>query len=328
MSIWKRKPLAQLLVEAAESEKGLKRTLTAWSLIALGIGAIIGAGLFVRTAMAASQNAGPSVTIAFIVAAIGCALAGLCYAELSSSIPISGSAYTYTYATMGEFMAWIIGWDLILEYFKKTLDPDIYANIYKAYRYEYTRKNSDIKHPINRLRFLLKGVKTLLKIENITAYKTKMYREVFGVDMFTDFNDHLDYNMGGAEVIFTTPGSFKIVDVAVPKGLDNLGIDYVKDSNHGEPRKTVINIAKVAKTLNRNPDKTRNLYWYWSKLSGFNLSSFGKRLDPDEASKALDIILQYGGFKEGNLYDLVHKQATFLGIKNMPYLISSSNKGE
>jgi len=82
----------------------------------LGIGAIIGAGLFVRTAMAASQNAGPSVTIAFILAAIGCALAGLCYAELSSSIPISGSAYTYTYATMGELLAWIIGWDLILEY--------------------------------------------------------------------------------------------------------------------------------------------------------------------------------------------------------------------
>jgi len=116
MSIWKRKPLHILLAEAADSEKGLKRTLTAWSLIALGIGAIIGAGLFVRTAMAASQNAGPSVTIAFVVAAIGCALAGLCYAELSSSIPISGSAYTYTYATMGEFLAWIIGWDLILEY--------------------------------------------------------------------------------------------------------------------------------------------------------------------------------------------------------------------
>ena len=116
MSIWKKKPLAQLLNEASESEKGLKRTLTAWSLIALGIGAIIGAGLFVRTAMAASQNAGPSVTIAFILAAVGCALAGLCYAELSSSIPISGSAYTYTYATMGELLAWIIGWDLILEY--------------------------------------------------------------------------------------------------------------------------------------------------------------------------------------------------------------------
>jgi APA family basic amino acid/polyamine antiporter len=116
MSIWKRKPMAQLLEEASESEKGLKRTLTAWSLVALGIGAIIGAGLFVRTATAAAQNAGPSVTIGFIVAAIGCALAGLCYAELSSSIPISGSAYTYTYATMGELLAWIIGWDLILEY--------------------------------------------------------------------------------------------------------------------------------------------------------------------------------------------------------------------
>ena len=116
MSIWKRKPLTQLLAEATESEKGLKRTLTAWSLVALGIGAIIGAGLFVRTATAAAQNAGPSVTIGFIVAAIGCALAGLCYAELSSSIPIAGSAYTYTYATMGELLAWIIGWDLILEY--------------------------------------------------------------------------------------------------------------------------------------------------------------------------------------------------------------------
>ncbi|MBS7786062.1 amino acid permease [Flavobacterium sp. CYK-55] len=116
MSIWKKKSITQLLSEAAESEKGMKRTLTAWSLVALGIGAIIGAGLFVRTATAAAQNAGPSVTIGFIVAAIGCALAGLCYAELSSSIPISGSAYTYTYATMGELLAWIIGWDLILEY--------------------------------------------------------------------------------------------------------------------------------------------------------------------------------------------------------------------
>src|SRR5215204_4817103 len=116
MSLFIKKPLHVLMNEAGESEKGLKRTLTAGSLIALGIGAIIGAGLFVRTATAAAQSAGPSVTIAFIVAAIGCALAGLCYAELSSSIPISGSAYTYTYATMGEFLAWIIGWDLILEY--------------------------------------------------------------------------------------------------------------------------------------------------------------------------------------------------------------------
>ena len=116
MGLFTKKPMHLLLEEAGDSEKGLKRTLSAGSLVALGIGAIIGAGLFVRTAAAAAQNAGPSVTLGFIVAAIGCALAGLCYAELSSSIPISGSAYTYTYATMGELLAWIIGWDLILEY--------------------------------------------------------------------------------------------------------------------------------------------------------------------------------------------------------------------
>ena len=108
--------MSHLLADAADSEKGLKRTLGSGALVALGIGAIIGAGLFVRTAAAAAQNAGPSVTLGFIVAAIGCALAGLCYAELSSSIPIAGSAYTYTYATMGELLAWVIGWDLVLEY--------------------------------------------------------------------------------------------------------------------------------------------------------------------------------------------------------------------
>ncbi len=85
-------------------------------LVALGVGAIIGAGLFVRTAAAAANNAGPSVTLGFIIAGIGCAFAGLCYSEFASMIPISGSAYTYSYATMGEFMAWVIGWDLILEY--------------------------------------------------------------------------------------------------------------------------------------------------------------------------------------------------------------------
>jgi basic amino acid/polyamine antiporter, APA family len=116
MSLFVKKPISSLMAETADSGSGLKRTLTAGSLVALGIGAIIGAGLFVRTASAAAQNAGPSVTIGFIVAAIGCALAGLCYAELSSSIPIAGSAYTYSYATMGELIAWIIGWDLVLEY--------------------------------------------------------------------------------------------------------------------------------------------------------------------------------------------------------------------
>ncbi|HEY1040181.1 MAG TPA: amino acid permease [Bacteroidia bacterium] len=116
MSIWKRKSLSVILEEANESGKGLKRTLGVWSLIALGIGAVIGSGLFVSTANAIANNAGPSVTFGFLIAAIGCALCGFCYAELASSLPISGSAYTYTYATMGELLAWIIGWDLILEY--------------------------------------------------------------------------------------------------------------------------------------------------------------------------------------------------------------------
>lgn len=116
MSIWKRKPLAQLLNEAADSEKGLKKTLTAPGLVALGIGAIIGAGLFSITGLAAANNAGPSITISFLVAAFGCLFAGLCYAEFSSMIPVAGSAYTYSFATMGEFIAWIIGWDLVLEY--------------------------------------------------------------------------------------------------------------------------------------------------------------------------------------------------------------------
>lgn len=101
---------------SATGHGSLKRTLGSGNLIALGIGAIIGAGLFVRTAAASAEHAGPSVTIAFIVAAIGCAFAGLCYAEFASMIPIAGSAYTYSYATMGELIAWIIGWDLVLEY--------------------------------------------------------------------------------------------------------------------------------------------------------------------------------------------------------------------
>ena len=100
----------------ATGEGTLRRTLGPMSLVALGIGAIIGAGLFVRTAAAIADRAGPSVTLAFIVAGIGCAFAGLCYAEFASMIPVAGSAYTYSYATMGEFVAWIIGWDLVLEY--------------------------------------------------------------------------------------------------------------------------------------------------------------------------------------------------------------------
>src|ERR1051325_3634332 len=114
--LFSKKPIDKLVAETEGEEHRLKRTLGPWNLTALGIGAIIGAGLFVRTAAAAANNAGPAVTIGFIIAGIGCALAGLCYAEFASMIPIAGSAYTYSYATMGEFIAWIIGWDLVLEY--------------------------------------------------------------------------------------------------------------------------------------------------------------------------------------------------------------------
>src|SRR6266545_4641067 len=116
-SLFRTKSVDRLLAEAqVTGEHTLKRTLGAGSLVSLGIGGIIGAGIFVRTAAAIAERSGPSVTLAFIVAGIGCAFAGLCYAEFASMIPIAGSAYTYSYATMGEFVAWIIGWDLVLEY--------------------------------------------------------------------------------------------------------------------------------------------------------------------------------------------------------------------
>src|SRR6201985_2073682 len=116
MKLFVKKSLEQLMASPEEGATTLKRTLGSGNLIALGIGAIIGAGLFVRTAAAAGGHAGSAVTISFIVAAIGCAFAGLCYAEFASIIPIAGSAYTYAYATMGEIVAWIIGWALVLEY--------------------------------------------------------------------------------------------------------------------------------------------------------------------------------------------------------------------
>jgi APA family basic amino acid/polyamine antiporter len=115
MSLMATKPLERILAES-EGEHSLKKTLGAGQLIALGIGAIIGAGLFSLTGIAAANHAGPAVTLSFVLAAIGCAFAGLCYSEFSTMIPVAGSAYTYSYATMGELMAWIIGWDLFLEY--------------------------------------------------------------------------------------------------------------------------------------------------------------------------------------------------------------------
>jgi APA family basic amino acid/polyamine antiporter len=110
------KSIDDLMDQASDSRSGFKRTLTATNLTTLGIGAIIGAGIFVLTGQAAAQYAGPAIVISFIISGLACAFAGLCYAEFASMIPIAGSAYTYAYATLGEFLAWIIGWDLILEY--------------------------------------------------------------------------------------------------------------------------------------------------------------------------------------------------------------------
>jgi APA family basic amino acid/polyamine antiporter len=116
VSLLATKPLERLLEESGDREHALKRTLGPVSLVALGIGAIIGAGIFSLTGTAAAENAGPAIVLSFVVAAIGCGFAGVCYSEFASMIPIAGSAYTYAYATMGELLAWIIGWDLILEY--------------------------------------------------------------------------------------------------------------------------------------------------------------------------------------------------------------------
>ena len=117
MGLFIKKPLADLMTEANDSgSKSLKRILGPWSLIALGVGVIIGAGLFSIAGAGAAGYPGPAITLSFAIAALGCCFAGLCYAEFASMIPVAGSAYTYSYATMGELVAWIIGWDLVLEY--------------------------------------------------------------------------------------------------------------------------------------------------------------------------------------------------------------------
>lgn len=131
MSIFQRKPLQVLLDQSKESgEHTLKKTLGSYKLIALGLGAIIGAGLFSITGMAAGLYAGPAITVSFIIAAAGCCFAGLCYAEFASMLPIAGSAYTYSYATLGEFIAWVIGWDLVLEYAVGALTVSISFSAY------------------------------------------------------------------------------------------------------------------------------------------------------------------------------------------------------
>src|SRR5438270_6737608 len=149
------KPLSMLSEESRETgEHSLKRSLGALNLVTLGIGAVIGAGIFTLTGQAAALRAGPSVALSFVLAGFTCAFAGLCYAEFASIIPIAGSAYTYSYVTMGEFVAWIIGWDLVLEYavgaatvaiawseyFNKLLD---YFGLHVPYQWSHSPFQSD-----------------------------------------------------------------------------------------------------------------------------------------------------------------------------------------
>src|SRR5215831_8910037 len=114
--LFRRKPAATLLAEASGAGSGLKRALGAIDLTLLGIGAIVGAGIFVLTGVAAARYAGPAIVLSFVVSGFACAMAALCYAEFAAMIPVAGSAYSYSYATMGELVGWIIGWDLVLEY--------------------------------------------------------------------------------------------------------------------------------------------------------------------------------------------------------------------
>jgi APA family basic amino acid/polyamine antiporter len=114
-NLFRRKSIASLQAEA-HNERGLKRALGPVDLTAIGVGGIIGAGVFVLTGQAAAHYAGPAIVLSFVLAAVACGFAGLCYAEFAAMIPIAGSAYTYAYATLGELFAWIIGWDLVLEY--------------------------------------------------------------------------------------------------------------------------------------------------------------------------------------------------------------------
>src|SRR5687767_6152578 len=115
MNLFRRKSITQLQQEA-QTDTSLKRVLGPWNLVFLGIGAIIGTGIFVLTGTVAAQNAGPAVVLSFVLAGVASIFAALCYSEFASTVPMAGSAYTYGYATLGEFVAWIIGWDLVLEY--------------------------------------------------------------------------------------------------------------------------------------------------------------------------------------------------------------------
>ena len=162
MSIWSKKSIAELQASASvEGADTLKRSLGALNLTLLGIGAIIGAGIFVLTGQAAAEHAGNAIIISFGLAALGCLFAGLCYAEFASMIPVAGSAYTYGYATMGELVAWIIGWDLILEYLFAA------STVAVGWSGYFTRMMADIGLPLpealSSAPFAVEGTSTLVR---------------------------------------------------------------------------------------------------------------------------------------------------------------------
>jgi len=143
-SLWAKKSIERLKEEATESEHSLRRALGPINLVSLGIGAIVGAGIFVLSGVAA-QHTGPALVISVVLSGVGCAFAGLCYAEFASMIPIAGSAYTYAYATVGEFLAWIIGWDLILEY---AVGATTVSIGWSGYLVSVLRKDLHIAYPV------------------------------------------------------------------------------------------------------------------------------------------------------------------------------------
>ncbi|MFA6166367.1 MAG: amino acid permease [Gemmatimonadaceae bacterium] len=162
MGLFVKKPMSILMQEASgEGEHSLKRSLSALNLTALGVGAIIGAGIFVLTGTAAATHAGPAIVLSFVFAGLGCAFAGLCYAEFASMIPIAGSAYTYGYATLGEFFAWIIGWDLILEYLFAA------STVAVGWAGYFSRIMNDIGYPIpaalSNAPYRVEGTHTLIR---------------------------------------------------------------------------------------------------------------------------------------------------------------------
>ncbi|MGH7718063.1 MAG: amino acid permease, partial [Gemmatimonadaceae bacterium] len=162
MSLFAKKSLALLQSEASvEGQQTLRRALSATNLVLLGIGAIIGAGIFVLTGTAAAQYAGPGIVLSFVLAGLGCLFAGLCYAEFASMIPIAGSAYTYGYATLGEFFAWIIGWDLILEYLFAAATVSVgWSGYFSKFVRDYL--NINLPESLTNAPFTVEGTHTLV----------------------------------------------------------------------------------------------------------------------------------------------------------------------